>query len=369
MRILHAGKFYAPVAGGIETVLATLCEATADRWEVRAVVANQGRQTVRERRHGVDVVRVGTLARALSVSLSPGLARALWGQPADCVVLHEPNPLVGTLLAIHRPAGRFIVWHHSDIVRPAWANPTYGRLQRAMYRRADCVIVAAPPLAEHSAAVRAARRVEVIPYGVADPDPALTWLDPTGAVVRAVARLPEPRVLYVGRLVYYKGLDVLLRAMTLTDGALVIVGDGPLDGTLRRQIARLGLGDRVVLLGRRTDAEVRGLYQRCDVFVLPSTARTEAFGLVQVEAMLSGVPVISTDLPTGVPWVNEHGVTGLIVPPGDAAALAAALRRLLEDAPLRAKLGDTARERARERFGQARMVERFVEVVESVVHA
>jgi rhamnosyl/mannosyltransferase len=368
MRIMHAGKFYAPVAGGIETVLAALCEGTAARWDVRVVVANDGPHTVRERRHGVDVVRVGTLARALSVSLSPGLARELWRERADCVVLHEPNPLVGTLLALHRPARRFIVWYHSDIVRPAWANPTYGRLQRAMYRRADCVIVAAPPLAEHSTAVRAARRVEIIPYGVSDPGLAAETLDPAGAVARALARLPEPRVLYVGRLVYYKGLDVLLRAVAQTSGGLAIVGEGPLRASLESQIAGLGLGDRVALLGRRTDAEVRALYQSCDVFVLPSTARTEAFGLVQVEAMLNGLPVISTDLPTGVPWVNEHGITGLVVPPGDAAALAAALKRLLDDPPLRAKLGDAARERARARFGQARMIARFVAVVESVVH-
>jgi len=369
MRILHAGKFYAPVAGGIETVLAALCEGTAGRWDVRAVVANQARQTVRERRHGVEIVRVGTMARALSVSLSPGLARELWREPADCVVLHEPNPLVGTLLAVHQPAERLVVWHHSDIVRPAWANPTYGRLQRAMYRRADCVIVAAPPLAEHSRAVQAARRVEVIPYGVADPGLTAPSLDPAGEVARALARLPEPRVLYVGRLVYYKGLDVLLRAMVQTGGGLAIVGEGPLEESLRRQIVWLGLSDRVVLLGRRSDDEVRGLYRSCDVCVLPSTVPAEAFGLVQVEAMLSGLPVISTALPTGVPWVNEHGVTGLVVPPADAAALAAALRRLLDDPPLRARLGDAARARARERFGQARMVERFVEVVESIVHA
>ena len=143
----------------------------------------------------------------------------------------------------------------------------------------------------------------------------------------------------------------------------------PLESALRRRIGTLGLGDRVALLGRCTDDEVRGLYQSCDVFVLPSTARTEAFGLVQVEAMMNGLPVISTNLPTGVPWVNEHVVTGLVVPPGDATALAAALRRLLEDPPLRAKLGDAARARALERFTRPRMVDRFVHVVESVVGA
>ena len=369
MRVLHAGKFYAPVHGGMETVLAALCEGTAARWDVRVVVANAGRQTVRERRQGVDVVRVGTLARALSVSLSPGLARELWREPVDCVVLHEPNPLVGTLLAIRRPARRLIVWHHSDIVRPAWANPTYGRIQRALYRRADCVIVASPPMAEGSAAVRGCGRVEVIPYGVAAERAGSAALDPAGEVGRALARLPAPRMLYVGRLVYYKGLEVLLEALTRTAGGCAIVGEGSLEDALRRRIAARGLGDRVALLGRRTDDEVRALYQNCDIFVLPSTARTEAFGLVQVEAMMHGLPVISTNLPTGVPWVNEHGVTGLVVPPRDAEALAAALRRLLEDPPLRAKLGDAARARALERFTLPRMVERFVHVVESVVGA
>ena len=366
MKVLHAGKFYAPVHGGMETVLAALCEGAAGRWDVRAVVANEGRQTVRERRHGVSVVRVGTLTRALSVSLSPGLARELWRERVDCVVLHEPNPLVGTLLAIHRPARRLVVWHHSDIVRPTWANPTYGRLQRALYRRADCVIVAAPPLAEHSAAVRGSRRIEVIPYGIASDGLATTTLDPAGEVGRALARLPEPRVLYVGRLVYYKGLDVLLEALARTGGGLAIVGEGPLDAALRRQIAALGLGDRVAMLGGCTDDEVRGLYQSCDVFVLPSTARTEAFGLVQVEAMACGLPVVSTDLPTGVPWVNAHGVTGLVAPPGDAGALADALRRLLADPALRAELGQAGRRRAVRHFEASRMVERFVEIVESV---
>src|SRR4029453_13172931 len=184
-----------------------------------------------------------------------------------------------------------------------------------------------------------------------------------------LALLPEPRMLYVGRLVYYKGLEVLLEALTRTAGGCAIVGEGSLEDALRGRIAARGLGDRVALLGRRAGDEVRALYQNCDIFVLPSTARTEAFGLVQVEAMMAGLPVISTNLPTGVPWVNDHGVTGLVVPPGDATALAAALRRLLENPPLRAKLGDAARARTLERFTRVRMVERFVDVVESVIGA
>ena len=216
---------------------------------------------------------MGTLARALSVSLSPGLPRELWREAADCVVLHEPNPLVGTLLAIHRPARRLIVWHHSDIVRPAWANPTYGRVQRALYRRADCVIVAAPPLAEHSAAVRGSRRVEVIPYGIAG-----DGLGPAGRSIRPARWAGRSRGC-PSRACCTSGDWCTTRASTCCwrrwPGRVAVwrsSARGRSRATLRGHIGALGLGDRVVLLGRCTDDEVRGLYQRCDVFVLPSTA-------------------------------------------------------------------------------------------------
>ncbi len=366
MRILHVGKFYPPVRGGMETVLGALCEGTARRWQVRAVVAHAGARTLRERRSGVEVVRVGTLARALSVSLSPGLARELWRERVDCVVLHEPNPPAGTLLALHTPAPHLIVWHHSDIVRPAWANATYGRVQRALYRRAARVIVAAPPLAESGSVAAAARRVDVVPYGIALESLLAAPPPPNRHLAGALDRLPSPRVLFVGRLVYYKGLTVLLEAIAATRAGLVIAGEGPLQAALRARVTALGLAGRVAFFPGLSDEDVRRLYRACDVFVLPSTERTEAFGLVQVEAMASGLPVVSTDLPTGVPWVNEHGVTGLIVPRDDAAALAATLERLLADPVLRATLGRAGRHRAVERFAVGRMVEDFVGIVEAV---
>jgi glycosyltransferase involved in cell wall biosynthesis len=365
VRVLHVGKFYPPHRGGMETVLGALCEGTAGRWQVRAVVARAGARTVRERRGGVEVVRVGTLARAWSVSLSPGLARELWRERFDCVVLHEPNPPAGTLLALYTPAPHLVVWHHSDIVRPAWANATYGRVQRALYRRAARVIVAAPPLAESENVAAAARRVEVVPYGVAL-EPLLAALPVNGHLAGALDRLPFPRVLFVGRLVYYKGLTVLLDAIAATRASLVIAGDGPLAAALRERVAALGLGHRVAFFPDLSDEDVRGLYRACDVFVLPSTERTEAFGLVQVEAMASGLPVVSTDLPTGVPWVNEHGVTGLVVRRDDPGALASGLERLLVDPALRATLGQAGRRRAVERFAVGRMVETFAGIVEAV---
>jgi glycosyltransferase involved in cell wall biosynthesis len=365
--ILHAAKLYPPAGGGMETVLRDLCDGMAEEWGVRVVAANDRRETVRERCGAVDVVRAGAFGRAASVPLCPTLPAELWRRRADCVVLHEPNPIAGTALFMRRPAPRLVVWHHSDLLRPWWAPATYGRIQRALYRRADCVIVSSPALAAASPLVRCAKRVAVIPFGVAierfdRADPASR-----SRAERIVAAVPGPRMLFVGRLVYYKGLEVLLEAMRRGHGSLVIAGEGPLESTLRSIVSANGLAGRVHFAGRVPDADLPALYRACDVFVLPSIAKTEAFGVVQIEAMAAGRPVVSTNLPTGVPWVNQDGVSGLVVPVGDAAALGAALQRLLNDDALRSRLGEGARLRAATMFSRERMVAAFKNVVETVV--
>lgn len=366
MKVLHAAKFYPPFRGGMETFVQTLSEGTAADWDVVVVAANDSAQTVEERINGVRVVRAGALGVVASVPLSPSLPWRLWREHADCVVLHEPNPVAGGALFLRTPAPRLIIWHHSDLVRPWWAMPTYGRLQRALYRRADCVIVSNPVLARHSRLVQCARRVEVIPFGV---DLArFRALNPSqharAEALRAVAA-PAPRVLFVGRFVYYKGLEVLIAALAQCDGTLTLVGDGPLEDDLRQQIARLGLESRVTFAGRIADDDLVAYYHASDVLVLPSVAESETYGMVQVEAMASGIPVVSTNLPTGVPWVNQDGVTGLIVPPRDVPALAAALNKL-RDPEWRRTLGANGRRRAEAVFSRDETVAAFKRLVEAI---
>jgi len=366
MKVVHAAKFYPPVDGGIERVVGDLCDGTAQDWDVRVVAANNRLWTERDTRAGVQVLRAGSLGLAASVPLCASLPFHLWSTHADCVVLHEPNPVAGASLFLRTPAPHLVVWHHSDLLRPWWAPATYGRVQRALYRRADCVIVSSPPLADHSTLVSHARRVAVIPFGVdlARHEPGRADRAAVAARVRA---LPGPRLLFVGRLVYYKGVDVLIHALARCRGSLVIVGEGPLRGELEALAHRRGLGARVVFAGRVSDDDLPAYYEAADVFVLPSTAKTEAFGVVQAEAMAAGLPVVSTDLPTGVPWVNQDGVSGLVVPTGDVQALGAALVRLVEDPGLRARLGQGARLRAERLFARPRMVRAFAELIETVV--
>jgi rhamnosyl/mannosyltransferase len=369
MKVVHAAKFYPPTLGGMETLVQSLCEATSADWDVSVVAANESRETVDGMLGRVRVVRAGSAGRVASVPLCPSLPLHLWRSRADCVVLHEPNPVAGSALWLRTPSRRLVIWHHSDLVRPWWAPATYGRLQRQLYRRADCIVVSNPVLAERSTLVQHARHVAVIPIGV-DTDRFLSLDDAQLARAAAIrASCPAPRTLFVGRLVYYKGLDVLLESMQRCPGTLLLVGDGPLENGLRSQAQSLGLASRVRFVGRVSDEELPAYYHASDVFVLPSVAETEAYGVVQVEAMASGIPVVSTSLPTGVPWVNQDGVSGVIVPPRNSAALAAALTRLLEDPRQRRTLGERGRRRAHDLFRTDRMTAAFKELVEATVRA
>jgi rhamnosyl/mannosyltransferase len=162
-------------------------------------------------------------------------------------------------------------------------------------------------------------------------------------------------------------VDVFLEAMRQVPATALIVGDGPLRSTLEAAAARLGLSTRVRFLGHVEDEEVVAHMHACDLFVLPSVTRAETFGVVQLEAMACGKPVVSTNVPTGVPWVNRHDETGLVVEPGDAAALAGALNSLVGDAALRTRLGTRARQRVEETFTVERMTSKSTALYREVV--
>jgi rhamnosyl/mannosyltransferase len=347
--VLHLGKYYPPDRGGIETVLEAACRGAAASIQPRALVANTAWRTVRETVDGVPVTRVARVGVVGAVSITPSLPLWLRRTTADVIVLHEPNPMALLAYLLARPAAPLVVWFHSEVVRAKWKYRLfYEPLLDTVLASATRIVVAAPPMRDVPALAMHREKVVVIPYGL-DPAP---YADQSPAVETATG---VPTLLFVGRLVRYKGVDVLLRAMAGVRASLVILGDGPLRAPLEALARDLGVDDRVHFLGRVSDGERLVWYRRAAALVLPSVSRQEAFGMVQVEAMLTGRPVVSTALPTGVPWVNRDGETGLVVPPGNVHALAAALVRLCEDAALRAQLGAAARVRALRHFTAARM--------------
>lgn len=356
-RVLHVGKFYPPVQGGMESVLASLCAATRGRIDSRVLVYNQGPQTVRETLDDVDVTRLGTIRAARSTPVAPALSRELARTDADLIVLHEPNPWALVACALARPAQPLAIWFHSEVVRPQLQYALfYHPLVRIVYRRAARIFVSSPGLAEHAPALRPYRdRLAVVPFGI----DAGEWAATPSRISRAAALRQaaghRPLVLFTGRMVRYKGVDVLLRAVRDLDAVVVLAGDGPMRTPWMRLASELGLEGRVQFPGEVSREELAALYAAADVFVLPSVTVAEAFGFVQLEAMATGTPVISTRLLSGVPWVNQHGVTGLTVPPGDVEALAGALAAILVDPGGRARMGAAARARVADVFSIAAM--------------
>jgi rhamnosyl/mannosyltransferase len=350
--VLHVGKFYPPAPGGMERIVELLCEATSPQGiESRVLVANTSARTARELKHGVHVTRAGSLAQIGSVGVCPTFPLELARAARDVTVIHEPNPLALVSDWVAAQHGPLIVWFHSEVMRPRWKyRLLYRPFLRRVLERADRIVVSSPRLADFSAELRDFRgKCVVIPFGITTDRLRLT----TAVHQRAEAvrrSFPGPLVLFVGRLVRYKGIDVLVRAMKSVNATALIVGAGPLDADLRREAERSGLKDRVKFLGALSDDDVVAHLQGCDVFALPSVSSAETFGVAQLEAMACGKPVVSTDLRTGVPWVNRHGETGLIVPPGDAEALALALSTLLADGGLRQRLGEAARRRVEADF-------------------
>lgn len=365
LRLLHVGKYYPPYMGGIETHLQTLCTAIRDDVDLDVVVANAGRATVDDVVDGVRVSRVGTAFNLSAAPICPGLVGRIRRSRADIVHLHHPNPIsvVAYLASGHK--GRLVVTYHSDIVRQKVLGPAFEPLLERALRRASAIIATSPNyLATSSVLQRHKCRCHVIPYGI-DVD------DFEGPDESAVARIREqygPRlVITVGRLIYYKGFEVLVRAMKNVDGRLLIVGDGPLRASLETLARSTGVEDRVVFLGEIQNREVIPYYHAADLFALASVARSEAFGIVQIEAMASGRPVVNTSLDSGVPFVSLDGVTGLTVPPRDDNALAVAITRLLDDDGLRTTFGEAGRRRAREEFSVGVMAQRTLDLYREAV--
>ncbi|MDD4955818.1 MAG: glycosyltransferase, partial [Candidatus Omnitrophica bacterium] len=175
-------------------------------------------------------------------------------------------------------------------------------------------------------------------------------------------KFPGRIVFFVGRLVAYKGVDYLINAMKNINATLLIVGDGPEKGKLKKLAAKTGVDKKVFFIGKVTDKELSAYYHLCDIFVLPSVNDKEEFGLVQLEAHACGKPVVSTALPTGVSFVNLDGISGLVVEPESPQELAKAINKLLEDEELRCRLGRQAKARVESEFNRKIMAQKILDV-------
>ncbi len=380
MKILHVYKDYFPITGGIEKHVQQLAEAQAARGHTVAVlVTSLDRRSHVEQIKGVRVIFAARLAHVSSTPLSLALFQRLGREWPDVTHLHFPYPWgeLGNYFWGHAP--KTVITYHSDIIRQKYLRIAYAPFMQRVLARADAILPTSLQYAQSSPVLREfADKCVVVPLGI-DPAPFLTSSQreagPRASAQPGVRSATGEsgseigkRLLFVGTLRYYKGLPYLLEALSqIPDACLTVVGTGPKEREWRALAEALGLTGRVQFAGHVTDEDLPAYFHECDVFILPSCERSEAFGMVQLEAMAAGKPVVCTELRTGTSFVNVNGETGWVVPARDPGALAAAIQRLLQDAALRERMGAAGRARVLAEFTLEKMVERVMNVYSQIV--
>ena len=365
MKILQLGKFY-PIRGGVEKVMwdltRGLSEMGVDCDMLCASLSDTG--TLRLNGHG-RVFRVKALAKKAATMLSPAMIAWLrrHKDEYDIIHVHHPDPMAALALRLSGFRGKVVLHYHSDIVSQRFLLSLYRPLQSWLIKRADLIVGTTPAYIQVSPWLRdVQQKCTYVPIGirpVAD--------DPEGAAALR-ARFPgKTLLLSIGRLVPYKGYPVLIRAMKhLPENYhLIIGGNGPLRDELEALIGSENLRERISLVGYLAEEELPAWYGACEVFVLSSVMKTEAFGIVQIEAMSAGKPVVATKIPgSGVPWVNEDGVSGRNVTPGDPAELAAAVEDVIDHY---GSFSAGARARYEKLFREQTMIQSIFKLYEALV--
>jgi len=383
-RICHLSKYYPPVPGGIETHVQTLARAQADLGaEVVVLCVNpfdrnhnftattNRTETIEEMDGNVKVIRLGRLASIARLDICPELPQKLCQVARNSntlLHLHTPNPTMLIAMLALRKRVPLVVTHHSDIIKQKILKYALRPFQYFVYGKASSVLATSSQYITGSKFLQSyEKNLDYLPLGL----DSSRFSNPSPAALSFAAELKRkydgPIWLSVGRVVYYKALHVAIQALTKVPGRLIIVGLGPLQAELKALAKELGVENRVVWLGRVSDDQLVGAYHAATALWFPSNVRSEGFGLVQVEAMASGCPVINANIIcSGVPWVSRHEKEALTVPINNSVAFAGAAQRLLDEPGLRDRLVAAGRKRAAY-FNNEAMAERSLEIYSRVL--
>ena len=369
MKILQLGKFY-PVRGGVEKVMYDLTSGLSARGVDcdMMCVGSEGEEGVIRLNPHAELICCHNLVKVAATMISPALVRELSRRCRnyDIVHIHHPDPMACLALFCSGYKGKVVLHWHSDILKQKHLLKMYLPLQEWLVRRADVIVGTTPVYLDSSPYLAGVlQKTHVMPIGIR-PVP----YDEV-AVRKVRSTYPDRRIVFsLGRLIEYKGYSTLIKAAEYLDDSYVVLigGGGPLREELEEQIVRSGLESKVRLLGFVEDKDLPALYHACDVFCLSSIHKTEAFGIVQIEAMACGKPLVATKIPgSGTAWVNKDGYSGINVPPSDPEAIADAIVHLLEDKDTYALYSENARARYEEMFTEEKMIDNCIDLYERLL--
>jgi len=369
MRILQIGKFY-PIRGGVEKVMYDLTEGLGERGvqcDMLCASLEFKRRQIVTVNDNARIICVPAVTQKKATMLSPYMISYLRRHhDYDLIHIHHPDPMAALALLLSGYKGKVIVHWHSDIVKQKFILKFYKPLQDWMLRRASLIVGTTPVYVKESPHLaKYQHKTMYLPIGV-------DAVKPDRKIVKEfMERWPEKKLIFaLGRFVEYKGFEYLVKACSMLPDNyhLVIGGEGPLKPTMEKLADELGVREKVTFLGWVDDKERPALFKACDLFVLSSVHKTEAFAIVQIEAMSCGKPVVATKIPaSGVSWVNADGISGRNVPIEDAEALARAIVSVCDNPELYEQYSEGAKNRFSELFTKKRMISGCLDIYKTVL--
>jgi rhamnosyl/mannosyltransferase len=357
LNVLHVYRTYFPdPPGGLQEAIRQICLAGRQCGIESTVFTLSPHPAPAElKRPEAQVVRCRSWAAPASCDLGGPAAFGRFRElanDADVVHYHFPWPFADVLHMVGKHSTPSVLTYHSDVVRQRVLGTLYRPLMMRMLRSMSAVVATSPTYARTSEVLTdpgVRNLVRAIPLGI-DADSYPREGDESVFTKRGIAP-DEPFFLFIGVLRYYKGLHYLVQAAAKVGAKIVIAGSGPEGEPLRELVVTLGTRN-VIFAGQVSVEEKVALLRRCCALVLPSHLRSEAFGMVLVEAAMYGKPMISCEIGTGSSFVNKDEETGFVVAPESPNALADAMNRLLADEALAERMGLAARARYERLFSR-----------------
>lgn len=366
MKILHLSKYYHPYRGGIEKVIKELSEASVKLGhDVTVICSSENKQRVEEFVNGVRVIRLPLAFTVFSQPVTPSVFSELKLEVERCDIInaHTPNPLFEFALLRAKPNKPIIITYHCEVYKARALNNVYQPISHALLARANKIVVGTTFHIDHSKWLHNFKnKCEIIPFGI-EPKYMFPSLN-TKSFLDKIKNQYGDYFLFAGRMVPYKGVDVLLKALKESPSSkAVLIGSGRMFEDWKLLSQKLGVSDRAHFVGGVTSDEEFAAYMHgCRALILPSINEAEAFGLVLLEAMSCSKPVITTNLNSGVRFVNKAGETGLMVPKTDVSRLAEAMEKLSSDDVLHARLSKNAFKHFQEHFLISTCIAKYMSV-------
>ncbi len=349
MKILQINKLYYPTIGGIETVVKDIAEGLNGKDDITIDILACQRKGQRQEEiiNGIKVYRSASFGKVLGMPLSFDFFKLFFEikNNYDIFIIHFPFPL-STFLIPFIPKEKIIIYYHSDIIKQKISKIPFIPFINFSLRKAKKILVSGNNIIHSSSLLKKYKsKCEIIPFGI---DLDFTKEDYSQAEKINKQYAPNKLILSIGRLVYYKGFDYAIKSMNDVNAILIIIGQGPEEKKLRKLIYKLKLTKKIFIIPPQVSLIPYLL--AADVFLFPSTERSEAFGIVQIEAMAASLPIINTYLNTAVEEVSLNEISGITIEPKNSQAIAVAINKIISNDQIRINYANSARKRYKELF-------------------